>query len=83
MRQMMKIKVLGPGCQKCYSLEKAVKNTLAELDLEADVSKVDDIMDIMEYGVISTPALVINEKTIFSGRIPSDKELKKIILQNK
>jgi len=77
----MEIKVLGAGCQKCNTLEKSVKNTLAELDIEADVSKVDDIMDIMSFGVIKTPALVIDNKVVLSGRVPSEKELKGILSQ--
>ncbi len=78
----MEIKVLGTGCQKCYTLEKAITNVLAELNIKADVIKVDDIMDIMSYSVIKTPALVINNKVILSGRIPSENELKKILTQN-
>ena len=79
----MEIKVLGPGCSNCKTLEKAVINALAELDIAANVSKVEDIVKIMEYGVMSTPALVINEKVIFSGRIPSPSDLKEILNKNK
>jgi small redox-active disulfide protein 2 len=78
----MDIKVLGPGCPKCKSLEKKVINTLAEMDVAASVTKVEDIMKIMEYGVMSTPGLVINGKVIFSGGIPSSNEIKKLITQN-
>jgi small redox-active disulfide protein 2 len=78
----MEIKVLGPGCSNCKTLEKAVFNALAELDIAANVSKVEDIVKIMEYGVMSTPALVINEKVIFSGRIPSASDLKEILTKN-
>lgn len=79
----MDIKVLGPGCARCKTLEKAVSNALAELDIAANVSKVEDVVKIMKYGVMSTPALVINEKVIFSGRIPSPSDLKEIINKNK
>ena len=78
----MEIKVLGPGCPKCKSLEKAVINAVAELNITADISKVEDIMDIMGYGIMQTPGLVINNKVIFSGRIPSMSELKTILKQN-
>ena len=78
----MDIKVLGTGCPKCKALEKAVNNSLSELNIQADVSKVEDIMQIMQYGVMNTPALVINGKVVLSGRMPNDKELKSILTQN-
>ena len=77
----MEIKVLGTGCAKCKSLEKAVINSLSELNIQADVSKVEDIMEIMQFGVMRTPALVINEKVVLSGRLPNDKELKTLLTQ--
>ena len=78
----MEIKVLGTGCPKCKALEKTVINSLAELDLAANVSKVEDIMKIMEYGVMHTPALVINEKVVISGRVPTVNEIKDILTKN-
>ncbi|GAG79154.1 unnamed protein product [marine sediment metagenome] len=77
----MEIKILGTGCPKCKALEKATINALAELDIAANVSKVEDIMQIMNYGVISTPALVINEKVVIKGRIPSENEIKEILIK--
>ena len=77
----MNIKVLGTGCPKCRALEKAVINSLSELNIQADVSKVEDIMEIMQFGVMRTPALVINEKVVLSGRLPNDKELKSLLTQ--
>ena len=77
----MEIKVLGTGCPKCKALEKTVMNSLAELDIAADVSKVEDIMKIMEYGVMRTPALVINGKVVLSGYVPNTKEIKNLITQ--
>ena len=79
----MDVKILGPGCARCKTLEKQVINTLTELDIAANVSKVEDVVVIMKYGVMSTPALVINEKVIFSGRIPSPSDLKEIMIKNK
>ena len=79
----MELKVLGTGCPKCKALEKEVINSLAELDIAANVSKVEDIMKIMEYGIMHTPALVIDEKVVLSGRVPSRNELKSLITQNK
>jgi small redox-active disulfide protein 2 len=78
----MEIKILGPGCVRCKTLEKEVINSLAELDIAADVSKVEDIMKIMEYGIMHTPALVINEKVVMSGRVPSSAEIKEILIKN-
>ncbi|MCK9613453.1 MAG: thioredoxin family protein [Bacteroidales bacterium] len=74
----MDIKVLGTGCPNCKTLEKSVKNTVEELNLDATVEKVEDIVQIMNYGIMRTPGLVIDGKVILSGRIPSTKELKEI-----
>jgi small redox-active disulfide protein 2 len=78
----MEIKILGPGCSRCKTLEKEVINTLAELNIVADVSKVEDIVKIMEYGIMHTPGLLINGKVIMSGRIPSPSEVKEILIKN-
>lgn len=78
----MEIKVLGTGCPKCRLLEKAVIDSITEMKIEAKVSKVDDIMKIMEYGIMRTPGLVINDKVVLSGRLPSAEELKKLLTQN-
>lgn len=77
----MDIKVLGTGCPKCKALEKAVINSLSELHIQADVSKVEDIMQIMQFGVMQTPALVINGKVVVSGRLPNNNELKILLTQ--
>jgi len=78
----MDIKILGTGCANCKSLEKATINALAELDITANVEKVEDIQKIMSYGIMRTPGLVINGKIVFSGRVPSAKELKEIIMNH-
>ena len=77
----MDIKVLGTGCPKCKALEKAVLNSISELQLEANVSKVEDIVQIMQFGVMQTPALVINGKVVVSGRLPNNNELKTLLTQ--
>ena len=79
----MEIKVLGVGCPRCQALEKAVINSLAELDIAADITKVTDINDIMSYGILHTPGLVINNKVVVSGRVPSSNEIKDLIIKNK
>ncbi len=75
----MIIKILGTGCSKCKTLEKETFKTLEELKVEADVQKVAKLNEIMEYDVMLTPALVINEKVKVSGRVPKPEELKKLI----
>lgn len=75
----MKIKVLGKGCAKCEKLEQEVINALAELGVDADVEKVKDMEKIMEYDIMMTPGLVINEKVKVFGRVPKREEIKKWI----
>jgi small redox-active disulfide protein 2 len=71
----MKIKVLGTGCANCRNLEQLVRRTVDELKLDAQVEKEEDIMKIIAYGVRRTPAIVIDEKVVLYGRIPSENEL--------
>ncbi|HKL61647.1 MAG TPA: thioredoxin family protein [Acholeplasma sp.] len=71
----MVIKVLGSGCASCVKLEKNVKEALKILSVTEEVLKVTDFSEIMAYGVMSTPALVVNEKVLFSGRVPDQKAL--------
>ena len=78
----MEIKVLGTGCAKCKSLEKLTNEVIAETGVSATIEKVEDILKIMQFGVMSTPALVIDKKVVLSGRLPSAAELKEIILKN-
>jgi small redox-active disulfide protein 2 len=75
----MKIEVLGTGCPKCLALEEIMKRALKELGIKANVEHVYNIEKIIEYGVMMTPAVVINGKIKFEGRIPSPEEAKKII----
>ena len=79
----MEIKILGTGCSNCKTLEKSTINALAELNLSADVEKVEDITKIMSYGIMRTPGLVINGKVVVSGRVPAVKELKELIEKHK
>ena len=79
---MMEIKVLGTGCAKCKSLEKVTRKAVEELNLDATVEKVEDIQKIMEYAVMRTPALVIDEKVVLSGQLPKVAELKELLTQN-
>ena len=72
---MLTIKVLGPGCANCKRLEQIARKVVAELAVEAEVIKVTDYNAILAYDVLSTPGLVINEKVVSSGRIPSPAEV--------
>ena len=71
----MKIKVLGPGCPKCQQTEKVVKEAVAEAGVAADIEKVTDIMKIAGYGVLGTPAVVINGEVKSVGKIPKKKDV--------
>jgi len=75
----MKIKVLGTGCSRCKTLEKATRQAVEEMKIDATVEKVEDIVEIMGYGVMRTPALVIDEKVVMYGKTPSVKEIIEII----
>ena len=75
----MEIKILGTGCPKCKALEKITREVVAETGIEANISKVEDIMQIMNYGVVSTPALVIDKKVVIKGRVPSAIEIKELL----
>ena len=79
----MEIKILGTGCSRCKTLEKTTREAVAELNLEASVEKIEDIRKIMDYGIISTPGLVINGKVVLSGKTPKISELKEILISNK
>jgi len=73
------IKVLGPGCKNCKNLERVTKEAVSELGIEATVEKVEDYPTIVGYGVMSTPALVIDEKLVLSGRVPRTSEVRELI----
>lgn len=75
----MEIKILGPGCPKCKILDKLTHEVVEKNGINATITKVEDIMEIMKYGVMSTPALVVDEKVVMKGRIPSADEIKQLL----
>jgi small redox-active disulfide protein 2 len=72
---MLTIKVLGSGCANCKRVEQIARKVVEDLAIEAEVTKVTDYGDIMKYNILSTPGLVINEKVVASGRIPTPAEV--------
>ncbi len=77
----MIIKILGTGCPKCKKLEENARQAASELGLTAEIEKVADLDDIMDYGVMMTPALVIDEKVKSSGKVASVDEIKAMLRQ--
>lgn len=79
MMLMKDIKILGTGCPKCKQTTAAVEEAVKKLGIEATVEKVEDIMEIMKYNVLSTPAVVLDGAVVFKGRVPSSVELEAIL----
>lgn len=76
---MVKIEVLGPGCARCSKLEESARKASDELGIEYEIVKVKDIEKIMNYGVMITPALVVNGVVKVAGKVPGIDEIKKMI----
>ena len=75
----MTIKVLGPGCMNCRTLERRTLDALREMNTQANVEKVTDLDGIMAYGVMRTPGLVIDEKLVWQGGVPTVEKIKELI----
>jgi small redox-active disulfide protein 2 len=75
----MDIKVLGPGCNNCVTLEARTREALDGLDQDATIEKITDTAQIMSYGIMSTPGLVIDGKVVVSGRVPSVRKLTELM----
>lgn len=78
----MNIKVLGPGCARCHSLLKSVKEAVNEMKIDATIEEVKDIKQIMQYPIMMTPGLVIDEKVVSSGSVPKKDDIKKLIMSS-
>lgn len=75
----MEIKVIGEGCEKCDKLYENISLAVKELGLEASIDKVEDLMDIVRLGVMTTPSVMVDGKLIISGRVPKVKEIIKLL----
>lgn len=75
----MIIKVLGPGCANCKNLERVTREAVAALGIDATIEKVEDYPTIVGYGVMSTPALVVDERVVVSGRVPRAAEVRAML----
>ncbi|MHB9054645.1 MAG: thioredoxin family protein [Paludibacteraceae bacterium] len=75
----MNIQVLGTGCPRCKALEKITREVVAEAGIEANITKVEDIVEIMKFNIMTTPALAVDGKVVLKGRVPSNSELKEIL----
>ncbi len=79
----MEIKILGTGCARCKTLEKITREAVTQNGFDASITKIEDIVLIMKYNVMVTPALVVNENVEIKGRIPSADEIKQILSKYK
>ena len=75
----MEIKVLGPGCAKCKTTFKAIEKVIKENNLDVKLTKVEDIMQIMQYNIMATPAVVVDEEVKIKGKVPSESEIKNLL----
>jgi small redox-active disulfide protein 2 len=78
----MEIKVLGTGCAKCKALEKATKEAVEKTGVNATITKVEDIVEIMQFGVMTTPALVVDGEIVVKGKVPTVDEISKILTKS-
>ena len=75
----MEVKVLGPGCVKCKTAYNVVEKVIKENNLDVNLTKVDDIMEMMSYNILSTPAIVVDGEVKIKGRVPSENEVKELL----
>lgn len=75
----LSIKILGPGCARCKATVEVVKKALEKRGLQADLTKVEDVEEIVTYNILKTPAVVINEQVKISGRIPTQEEIESLL----
>jgi small redox-active disulfide protein 2 len=79
----MKIEVLGPGCPKCHDTLERIRDVLGELKLEAELIEVTDVFEIIDKGISVTPALIVDGKVKFQGKVPTITEIRDLLLEKK
>ncbi len=77
----MKIEIIGSGCRKCKATETHVRRAVAEPNIVADICKIEDMAEIVDRGIMLTPAVMINNETVISGEVPSVQKLKQILMK--
>ena len=75
----MEVKVLGPGCAKCKKAYQVVEKVIKDNNLDVTLTKVDDLMEMMSYNILSTPAIVVDGEVKIKGRVPSENEVKVLL----
>jgi small redox-active disulfide protein 2 len=75
----MEIKILGTGCSKCKTLEELTRKVIKDNGIDVTITKIEDIVEIMKYNIMTTPALVVNGKVVSKGRIPTSEEIKQFL----
>lgn len=75
----MEIKVLGPGCSKCKTAYQVIENVIRENNLDVKLTKVEDIMEMMKYSIMTTPAVVVDEVVKIKGHVPTESEVKELL----
>ncbi|NQT47858.1 MAG: TM0996/MTH895 family glutaredoxin-like protein [Chloroflexi bacterium] len=78
----MKIKILGTGCARCHQLEKTAREVVNELGIDASIEEVKDMKKIMQYPILTTPGLVIDEELVCSGRVPNKAEVSQLVINS-
>ena len=79
LRKDMEIKVLGPGCAKCKTTYNVIEKVIKENNLDVKLTKVDDIMEMMNYNILTTPAVVVDEVVKMKGQVPTESDVKKLL----